>query len=133
LTRFTKSFALALSLTAAVMGGALAQTAPANDEATLQAYIEQGLVVYTDNCAVCHGAEGEGGVGPALAKNGFVNGRAAVINQILYGATDHGMPPFAPVLSDEEVAQVSTYIRNAFGNSAGLVLPRSVELRRTAE
>lgn len=95
--------------------------------------MEQGAVVYTDYCSACHGVNGEGGGGPMLDGNGFVNGRAGVINQILFGATDHGMPPFAPELTDEQIAQVATYIRNAWSNSAGIVLPRSVELRRSAE
>jgi len=129
LTSFVKSWAAALALTVMTSGAAFAQ--PANDEATKEAYIKQGEVVFNDYCSACHGANGEGGSGPALAKNGFVNGRAAVINQVLFGATDHGMPPFAPVLTDEQVAQVATYIRNSWGNKAGIVLPRSVELRRT--
>ena len=33
----------------------------------------------------------------------------------------YGMPPFAHALSNEEVAQVVSYIRNAWGNRASLV------------
>ncbi len=131
-----KSWTAALAITVMASGAVVAQqaaavTQPANDEATKTAYITQGEVVYNDYCAACHGVSGEGGGGPALAKNGFVKGRAAVINQILFGASDHGMPPFAPELTDEQIAQVATYIRNTWGNEAGVVLPRSVELRRT--
>lgn len=129
MTSFKKGWFAAFAISVMATGAAVAQ--PVNDEATKLAYIEQGKVVYGDYCAACHGDNGEGGGGPTLAKNGFVKGRAAVINQILFGATDHGMPPFAPELTDEEIAQVATYIRNAWGNESGLVLPRSVELRRT--
>jgi len=114
------------------MASGVAMAQPANDEATLAAYMEEGAGVYTDFCSACHGVNGEGGAGPQLANNAFVSGRSAIINQVLYGATDHGMPPFAPVLTDEQVAAVTTYVRNSFGNEYGLVLPRSVELRRTA-
>ena len=30
--------------------------------------VASGAKVYADNCASCHGAEGDGGVGPALNK-----------------------------------------------------------------
>jgi len=105
----------------------------ANNEETLQLLVTQGQTVYMDNCAACHGNDGEGGGGPKLDGNSFLKSRPAVINQILFGAQAHGMPPFAPVLSDVEVAAVSTYIRNAWKNEFGIVLPRSVELRRNTE
>lgn len=128
--KFAKGLTALFAVSMLASGAAFAQ--PANDEATLKALMEQGEVVYADYCSACHGENGEGGGGPQLAGNGFVKGRAGLINQILFGATDHGMPPFAPVLTDEEVAAVSTYIRNVWGNEAGIVLPRSVELRRPA-
>lgn len=116
---------------AAPAAPAATSTAPADDPALLASLITEGGVVYGDYCSACHGVEGEGGGGPQLRGNGFVKGRAGVINQILFGATDHGMPPFADVLTDQQIAAVATYVRNSFTNKAGIVLPRSVELRRT--
>ncbi|MAN76786.1 MAG: hypothetical protein CML24_06240 [Rhizobiales bacterium] len=104
----------------------------ANDEESLAILMEEGETVYTNNCAACHGAEGEGGAGPALVNSAVVESRSAVIYQILFGAMDHGMPAFGPILSDREVAAVSTYMRNVWENEEGIVLPRSVELRRSA-
>ncbi|QQR40013.1 c-type cytochrome [Devosia rhizoryzae] len=119
-------------LACALVGGtAYAQDATyQNDDASLQALIEMGGPVYNDNCAACHGANGEGGAGPSLIGSAVVKSRSALSFQILYGATDHGMPPFAPVLTDEEIAAVATYVRNSWTNEAGILLPRSVELRR---
>lgn len=102
----------------------------ANDEESLALLMEEGETVYGNYCAACHGANGQGGGGPVLDGSNFVAGRSAVVYQILYGAMDHGMPAFAPVLSDQEIAAVSTYIRNAWSNDHGIVLPRSVEMRR---
>jgi mono/diheme cytochrome c family protein len=39
------------------------------------------------------------------------------------------MPP-TPQLSDDEIAAVSTYARNSFGNSFGVVTPAEVKSRR---
>ena len=47
----------------------------------------------------------------------------------------NGVPPmigFAPLLKDEEVAGVLTYIRNSFGNSAAPVQPAKVKEIREA-
>jgi mono/diheme cytochrome c family protein len=35
----------------------------------------------------------------------------------------YGMPPFRHSLSDSEVAAVATYVRSAWGNDAGAVMP----------
>lgn len=104
----------------------------ANDEESLALLVEEGETVYGNYCAACHGAEGEGGGGPALADSSFVESRSAVIYQVLFGAMDHGMPAFASTLSDQQIAAVSTYIRNSWENEYGIVLPRSVEMRRGA-
>ena len=42
----------------------------------------------------------------------------------------YGMPPFAQVLRGEEVALVLSYIRNAWGNRAGLVTAAEVDRSR---
>lgn len=115
---------------AAPAADAAGDVAYADDEASMQKLMELGETVYTDNCAACHGAEGEGGGGPALKNSAVAKSRSAVTFQILFGAMDHGMPAFASVLSDEEIAAVATYIRNSWDNEMGIVLPRSVEMRR---
>jgi len=46
--------------------------------------------------------------------------------------TPIGMPPFAQTLSDNEVAAVVSYIRNAWGNAAPAVSARDVRRVRTA-
>jgi mono/diheme cytochrome c family protein len=90
-----------------------------------------GQKVYVDNCAKCHGDEGQGAPGayPGLAGNRAVTMTAAtnVIHAILSGGfapttvgnpRPYGMPPFSQSLSDAEVAAVATYIRSAWGNEA---------------
>lgn len=40
------------------------------------------------------------------------------------------MTPFGKLLNDEEVAAVLTYVRNAFGNKAKVILPDKVKTVR---
>jgi mono/diheme cytochrome c family protein len=40
------------------------------------------------------------------------------------------MPPYAKQLSDQEVADVTNYIRNSWGNAAPLVTPEQVAKAR---
>jgi mono/diheme cytochrome c family protein len=41
------------------------------------------------------------------------------------------MPPLESTLTDQEIADVLTYVRNSFGNKASLVTPAEVKALRT--
>lgn len=107
----------------------LAQVAtPSADVATVlaaAAVMIAGQVGYTRNCQSCHGASGEGGIGVRLEGNPIVQSSAGVVEMILRGYANHGMPPFAS-LDDATIAAIATYVRNSWGNSAGLVEPSLV-------
>jgi ubiquinol-cytochrome c reductase cytochrome b subunit len=90
-----------------------------------------GATVYSGNCAGCHGAAGAGqpGVFPPLAGNAYVTGDSkAVIHTLNYGlngavkvgaATYNGqMPAWKGNLTDQQIADVITYIRSSWGNKA---------------
>lgn len=94
----------------------------------------RGAKLYERECAQCHGDEGEGAAGayPALAGNRAVTMGvpANLIRVVLSGGflpatagnpRPYGMPPYAHVLRDADVAAVVTYIRGAWGNAAGPV------------
>lgn len=74
----------------------------------------QGQQVFRQNCAVCHGNNGGGGIGPALAGNNHLKDVQYVVNQILHGGG--GMPTFGNQLSNEQIAAVATYVRTSWGN-----------------
>jgi mono/diheme cytochrome c family protein len=99
-------------------------------QAQTQALMAQGRGLFAENCAACHGESGEGKNGPRLDGNPFIQSRVNIINQVLWGAQDHGMPPFEPQLTDDQIAAIATYVRNSWHNHNGPVLARSVELRR---
>ena len=75
--------------------------------------LAQGEAIYADTCAACHGAEGEGDVGPAL--NGDAHAWHHVDSQLRSFIGD-GIPGTAMVghkdhLSAEEIAAVISYLK----------------------
>lgn len=115
--------------------------AGASDEAVLR----RGAKIYAQQCASCHGDQGEGAARawPRLAGKGVLAGGPPTnaIRLVLdggYGPSTagnprpFGMPPFSGVLSDADVAAVVTYVRASWGNQGGQVLPQEVaRLRAT--
>lgn len=97
-------------------------------EADGQQLIAAGEQVYTANCVTCHQQNGEGQppTFPALAGDPFVTSEdpTQVIEVVLHGR--EGMPPFESTLSDEQIAQVISFIRNSWGNQASPVMPDQV-------
>ena len=115
---------------------ALPQQAPAAPAVAQPsaATLARGAKVYEQHCAQCHGDKGEGkpGAFPALAGNRAVmlQDPTNLIRVVLQGGylpatagnpRPHGMPPFMQVLGDDDVAAVSTFVRNAWGNQAPAV------------
>jgi mono/diheme cytochrome c family protein len=109
--------------------------------------LKQGAQLYALYCATCHGDNGqglrvEGQVAlPALAGNRAVTlaSSANLVRIILAGGyapstsgnpRPYGMPPFVHVLTDEDIASVTTYIRSSWGNSANAVSASQVIAQR---
>jgi mono/diheme cytochrome c family protein len=100
-----------------------------------------GGKLYEQHCVACHGEQGEGvrDAYPALARNRAVllDTPANLVHVVLEGGfppstagnpRPFGMPPFATVLSDTEVAALLTYLRASWGNQAAPV--SAVEVSR---
>jgi mono/diheme cytochrome c family protein len=77
-----------------------------------------------NNCFVCHGQQGYGGIGPAFRNDPFLLLTEYVACQILLGRGV--MPPFGGKLDDDQIAAVASYVRNSWGNRFGLVRPEEV-------
>ena len=76
--------------------------------------IELGATVYENNCAECHGAEGEGGTGTALGNHGML---AFTPDEFLKYAIVNGrdgtdMKAFGETLSEDEINGVTAFIRS---------------------
>lgn len=105
---------------------------------------ERGARLYGAHCAQCHGERGEGvpGAYPPLAGNRAVTMPVTsnLVQAVIYGGyppstqgnpRPFGMPPFALVLSDADVAAVLTYIRSSWGHAAGAVSELDVAQQRS--
>jgi mono/diheme cytochrome c family protein len=107
------------------------------------AQVDAGKKVYMGLCIACHQVNGAGlpGAFPPLTNSPYVAGspeRFAAI--ILKGNTgpftvdgkpfNVPMPPQESVLDDTKIADVMTFVRSTFGNSAGPVTPAVVAAAR---
>jgi len=73
------------------------------DPAAMQA----GADLFAQNCAVCHGPQGEGNIGPELEPESYAD---ADLFQIIYnGITENGMPSFAS-LGSTKVWQLVNFV-----------------------
>jgi len=96
----------------------------------------KGRDQYAVSCGACHQADGNGlqNMAPTLAKSDWVTGDATR----LIGVAVHGLmgpikvngkpvvdvPPIMPAhgfMKDEQLADILTYVRNAWGNKASLI------------
>ena len=97
-----------------------AAAAAAKDEQQLFA---AGKEIYATLCAVCHQADGQGraNVAPPLVGSPFALGPPAVVVRImLHGkrGPTNVMPALGPLITDEQIAAVLTYIRREWGQTA---------------
>ncbi|NKB36307.1 MAG: cytochrome c oxidase subunit II [Gammaproteobacteria bacterium] len=90
--------------------------------------------LYATHCSTCHQANGQGlpGAFPALAGSPIAIGPAAAhIDIVLNGKPGTAMLAYGPQLSNEELAAIITYERNAWGNDVGdVVTPEDVQAAR---
>ena len=108
---------------------------PASTATTdLQAAIGRGEKVYTTTCAVCHQPTGQGmpPVFPALKGAPITMGPVSKhIDQVMNGKPGTAMVAFKDQLNDQQIADVVTYERNAWGNNTGtLVTPDQIKAVR---
>ena len=108
-----------------------------------QAEMEAGKAVYAHACVACHEADGSGAprIYPPLPRNANLQSvdPTSTLRIILDGAqtvttprapNPGSMPAYAKQLSDQEIADVTNYIRNSWGNAAPVVTPAQVKKAR---
>lgn len=104
----------------------------------IEAQMKAGAVAYDISCAACHGRDGKGSaLFPPLAGNAAVRQVRAdtIVRMVLAGGraaatqaapTGPGMPSFGWRLTNEQVANILTYVRNNWSNQAPPVSPETV-------
>ena len=102
---------------------------------SLDSAMAQGESLYAGACAACHQADGQGLAAagfPPLAGSAVATGPVDEhIRIAVHGRQGTAMAAFGPQLSDEELAAIVTYQRNAWGNATGdLVAPADIAAAR---
>lgn len=101
-------------------------------ERTLPERMELGKILYERNCAACHQLQGQGlpGAFPPLANSDYLmaredKGAGIVLHGLTGEITVNGvqydgiMPRM--MISDDDIANILTYVRNSWGNKGDLV------------
>jgi len=116
-----------------------ARPAAAKSANLTPAALAHAAQLYGKHCADCHGQHGQGVAGayPALANNRAVllADTSNLVQTVLHGGfapvtqanpRPFGMPPMMLTLSDAEIAQVLSFLRNSWGNQAAPVTESDV-------
>ncbi|MDG4897711.1 cytochrome c [Mesorhizobium sp. WSM4976] len=131
--------AIAVYLKSLPASAAYATAAPTDN------VMSAGKNIYIDQCSGCHQLGGDGVMNmfPSLKGSAAVQSRQpfSVVRLVLnggHGASGPGnpnalsMPSFGWKLSDDQIAAVTTYIRNAWGNKAAPVEAGDVKALRSS-
>jgi len=112
----------------------------------LKETMERGQKVYNATCITCHQADGGGAppMNPPIIQTKWILGdKKELIRIVLKGlkggeieidgdSFHNPMPPLEKLLSDQQIADVLTYVRKSFGNNATGVTPAEVKSVRVA-
>ena len=87
------------------------------------ARLKQGQEVFSGKCLACHGDKGQGLIGPNLTDDFWLQGKGTlqdIAEVVTIGVPEKGMPPWGPVLTNDELADVVEFVRSIRGsNPAG--------------
>jgi cytochrome c oxidase subunit 2 len=108
---------------------------PASPADQLKEAMARGEKVYTSTCVACHQVAGTGlpPTFPALKGGKIATGpKDGHIHQVMFGKPGTAMQAFKDQLNDQDIADVVTYERNAWGNNKGdFVTPEEIKAART--
>jgi mono/diheme cytochrome c family protein len=95
-----------------------------------------GAALYRTTCQACHMEDGQGAIGagahPPLAGNPKMISRHYIAGIILTGY--HGMPRFGDTMSNEQIAEITNYVRTHFGNDfPEVITPAEVDALRASD
>lgn len=121
-----------------------AATEPAPSTRSLEDRMRLGANVYNSNCLACHQHDGKGipGAFPPLAQSDYLMAdKLRAISTVVHGlegpvtvngaAFNSVMPKL--LLTDDDVANVVTYVRNSWGNKGDVVTLDEVQKARAAK
>ena len=111
-------------------------------QSPLAAQVARGKKIYQQQCLTCHQVDGTGvmNMNPPLVKTTYVLGdKSALIKIVVNGMKPpltiddneyHNVMPPHTTMTDQQIADVLTYIRRSFGNKATPVTAAEVKAAR---
>jgi cytochrome c oxidase cbb3-type subunit 3 len=80
---------------------------------------EEGKTIFKATCAVCHGNNGQGLVGPNMTDDYWIHGGSIkdIFTTIKYGVLDKGMKSWKDDYSPNQIAQLASYIKSLRGTN----------------
>jgi cytochrome c oxidase cbb3-type subunit III len=81
--------------------------------------IAEGDKIFHSNCFACHGAKGEGLVGPNLTDNYWIHGGTIndIFKTIKYGWPEKGMQSWQKMYSPSQIKNLASYIKTLAGTN----------------
>jgi cytochrome c oxidase cbb3-type subunit 3 len=78
-----------------------------------------GATMYQTSCLACHGAKGEGGVGPNLTDDYWIHGGdiKSVFKTIKYGVTEKGMIAWQGQYKPADMQKIASFIKSLKGTN----------------
>lgn len=104
---------------------AIAAKTPILDDAALAALssdaaaVERGRVVFAQTCLACHGADGQGVVGPNLTDEAWIHGErpTEIFAAVNTGIVAFGMPAWGPSLGPDKTRDVTAFVLTLKGKN----------------
>lgn len=80
-------------------------------------HVSAGQALFASNCAVCHGASGEGNIGPNLTDSAWIHGGTStdIHNTVSQGVSTAGMPAWGQTLGPRGVLDVVAFVLSVRG------------------
>ena len=81
--------------------------------------LAEGKKLFGASCAPCHGADGQGVVGPNLTDNYWLHNGSVqdVFKVIKYGVPEKGMKSWKDDFSPVQIANITSYIKSLHGTN----------------
>jgi len=81
--------------------------------------IEEGKILYNKSCVACHGAAGEGTVGPNLTDDYWLHGGSLndIYKTVKYGYPDKGMQAWESQFSPKQMRSIASFVKKLQGTN----------------
>ena len=82
------------------------------------AALAEGMEIFGELCALCHGESGEGMIGPNLIDNYWLHGKGKISDiaiSIRSGIPDNGMAAWADRIPEQQILHIAAYIKSVQG------------------